>query len=671
MPENELAILDNQSLKTVVELGLVGTAALIAFFLVPVLAALAARRRSREPPTSGCCAPRWPAQHWRQGVCSLTFDSLSYPMFIGVHALVIGLIGAVWRLSNDSESPHTARVPDDPAAGPVFRDPNDAAGESITMDLLVIARKIWLYRVATLPIIVLTLLAALYVVAIKDAEYEATSNYILINPPPPPGAEDIAANPALADINSDNPFTRFSDQSAVSALLVSRLSDESTRQALSAQGVDPRMRGDTSGSEFSAQTLLLEVTGVGPTPEQAIQSAALVGAGLVKELDALQQSVGVASRYRIEAQSVTAASSAQRKVSSTLRRLVGVLALGGSDVRSGFGGRGVDDVALGGRRPSPEPAPSATALFRVSSLPSDATSPTMSPIPARTGKAGRGGQARRGVHKKHGPLLAGSSAAPQRIPGKGRSGARSTTRPRAPRVPSAAARGPVLVRLEQAPMAQSDPESKSATAERKQGVSGHRPERLSALLPLKISGRHYGDNLARLDLLFSSLAHHGSPGWLDELVVVARADEMDAIGRHLARWSELPLRVVVEDEHFPAFRRFTRPWQIRPWQRQQIIKLNAPALTSSPFVLTLDPDVIAVKPIRRELLLPGGRALLEPESRSVHRGWWRDSADLLDVDPGMERPGMNVTPALLSVVVLNEVHRRLEAVGGRPGWRSS
>ena len=77
------------------------------------------------------------------------------------------------------------------------------------MDLLVIARKIWLYRVATLPIIVLTLLAALYVVVIKDAEYEATSNYILINPPPPPGAEDIAANPALADINSDNPFTRF------------------------------------------------------------------------------------------------------------------------------------------------------------------------------------------------------------------------------------------------------------------------------------------------------------------------------------------------------------------------------------------------------------------------------------------------------------------------------
>jgi hypothetical protein len=181
-----------------------------------------------------------------------------------------------------------------------------------------------------------------------------------------------------------------------------------------------------------------------------------------------------------------------------------------------------------------------------------------------------------------------------------------------------------------------------------------------------VSGRHYGDNLARLDLLFSSLMHYGEPGLLDELLVVARADELDVIEPHLSQWPELPLRIVVEDEHFPAFRRFTRPWQIRPWQRQQIIKLNAPALTSSRFVLTLDPDVIALKPIARETLLPDGRALLEPEARSVHRRWWRDSADLLDVDPGLERPGMNVTPLMYSTSGLTEVHRRLEAVGGRP-----
>jgi hypothetical protein len=188
---------------------------------------------------------------------------------------------------------------------------------------------------------------------------------------------------------------------------------------------------------------------------------------------------------------------------------------------------------------------------------------------------------------------------------------------------------------------------------------------LSALLPLKVSGRHYGDNLARLDLLFSSLMHF-APGLLDELLVVVRADEAEFIGRHLAHWPELPLRMIVEDEHFPSFRRFTRPWQIRPWQRQQIIKLNAPAFTSAPFVLTLDPDVLARRPITRELLVPRGRALLEPEARAVHRGWWRASADLLEVDPGLARPGMNVTPAVLSTAVLSELHERLETVGDRP-----
>ena len=125
---------------------------------------------------------------------------------------------------------------------------------------------------------------------------------------------------------------------------------------------------------------------------------------------------------------------------------------------------------------------------------------------------------------------------------------------------------------------------------------------------------------------------------------------------------------MVEDEHFPAFERFSRPWQIRPWQRQQVIKLNAAAITDARYVLTLDPDVLAVKPITRERLLPGGRALLEPEPRTVHARWWRDSADLLDLEPALERPGMNVTPAVLSTAVLDGVQRRWRRSAGVPGW---
>jgi hypothetical protein len=188
---------------------------------------------------------------------------------------------------------------------------------------------------------------------------------------------------------------------------------------------------------------------------------------------------------------------------------------------------------------------------------------------------------------------------------------------------------------------------------------------LSGLLPVKVSGRHYGENLARLDLLFSSLLHF-APTLLDELLVVARYDELDQIGPYLDQWPELPIRLIVEDEYFAAFRRYSRPWQVRPWQRQQVIKLNAPAMTDAAFVLTLDPDVLALKPITRELLLPGDRALLEPEPRLVHARWWRDSADLLDVEPGLHRRGINVTPAVISTAILGELQQRLETVGRRP-----
>jgi uncharacterized protein DUF6492 len=189
---------------------------------------------------------------------------------------------------------------------------------------------------------------------------------------------------------------------------------------------------------------------------------------------------------------------------------------------------------------------------------------------------------------------------------------------------------------------------------------------LAAILPLKVTGRHYGENLARLDVLLSSLLQHATPELLDELVVVTPQAEVQVVEEYAAGWPELALRVVGEAEHFEAFGRFTRPWQMRPWQRQQVIKLNAPALTDADYVLTLDPDVLALRPVTRCSLLPGGRALLQPEPRSVHAQWWRDSAALLDVPVDLTAPGMGVTPALLSREILLALHERLAECGGRP-----
>jgi hypothetical protein len=98
LPDNLMLILDNQFLKTAIELGLIGVVVLAAFFLIPLISALVARRRSGDAELRLLCAALAGAA-LAAGVCSLTFDSLSFPMFANVYALVIGLIGACWRLA--------------------------------------------------------------------------------------------------------------------------------------------------------------------------------------------------------------------------------------------------------------------------------------------------------------------------------------------------------------------------------------------------------------------------------------------------------------------------------------------------------------------------------------------------------------------------------------------
>jgi hypothetical protein len=115
LSENLINILDNQFLKTAIELGLVGVVALTAYFVVPLISALVARRRTTDAELRTLCAALAGAA-LPAGVCSLTFDSLSFPMFSNVYALVIGLIGASWRLASIASAPVAPRSRRRPAA---------------------------------------------------------------------------------------------------------------------------------------------------------------------------------------------------------------------------------------------------------------------------------------------------------------------------------------------------------------------------------------------------------------------------------------------------------------------------------------------------------------------------------------------------------------------------
>jgi O-antigen ligase len=101
-PVDGTYILDNQWLKTAVENGLFGIIALALFFVVPLFAALIARWHSSDPELRLLCAAL--AGPVLAGIaCSFTFDSLSFATFSNVYALVIGIIGACWRIAARNE----------------------------------------------------------------------------------------------------------------------------------------------------------------------------------------------------------------------------------------------------------------------------------------------------------------------------------------------------------------------------------------------------------------------------------------------------------------------------------------------------------------------------------------------------------------------------------------
>ncbi len=194
------------------------------------------------------------------------------------------------------------------------------------MTLLLIVRKIWRYKFATLPILILVLAAAFFEVAVKPDMYEASSTYILVTPPAPPTPDEIAKDPKLGK-GIDNPYTRYSDQSIVVQVLASRLNGDDAHAALAKQGADSNYTVQPS-SEFGMSAPIVSITGTGTSPESAIKTADVVGLALTRQLADMQKVHGVAPRYRITTQEIVAAHDARLKASGKLRAGVAVIALG-------------------------------------------------------------------------------------------------------------------------------------------------------------------------------------------------------------------------------------------------------------------------------------------------------------------------------------------------------
>jgi hypothetical protein len=154
---------------------------------------------------------------------------------------------------------------------------------------------------------------------------------------------------------------------------------------------------------------------------------------------------------------------------------------------------------------------------------------------------------------------------------------------------------------------------------------------------------------------------------LNTLWIVTKNDEYKELS---AKLTETNYHVFPEEEIIPELR-FYNPI-MRPvvsvrlrkssqlgWYVQQLIKMAIATTIETDFYLTLDADVICLKPVRYSDLVHNGRAVTNTTNEDWHPDWYRCAERVL----GLRRSGIThgVTPAVLSKKAMIHLHDYLQA----------
>jgi hypothetical protein len=171
------------------------------------------------------------------------------------------------------------------------------------MGLLSIIRAVWRYKLAIIPVIVLTVLGAFYILEIKPPVYEASSSLLFLNPKGP-----------AAKISTDNPYSNLGD-------------------VWTADAVVSAVAGDSPQAQVTLSTNpnnppIIDISGTGPTPQAAIRVTDLATSQAMSELYQIQKRQGVNDLYLMKAIELVQPYHAEQTFSGKLRSLVAVLALG-------------------------------------------------------------------------------------------------------------------------------------------------------------------------------------------------------------------------------------------------------------------------------------------------------------------------------------------------------
>lgn len=194
------------------------------------------------------------------------------------------------------------------------------------MDLISIVQSLWRHKRISIPLIVLTAIAALYVLEIKPPVYQASASVMLANPEVAATQGQIASDPSLKHANPNNTFVTYGDLTVVADAVMTLVTSPAAQPALLQAGADPRYQ--IALSTAAGNPPILNITGVGSTPQEAIKTADLVASATKTDLYGMQKKQGVDNFYAITAVDLVKPTVATRSTSGKLRSLIAVLGLG-------------------------------------------------------------------------------------------------------------------------------------------------------------------------------------------------------------------------------------------------------------------------------------------------------------------------------------------------------
>jgi hypothetical protein len=186
------------------------------------------------------------------------------------------------------------------------------------MDPMAVIRTIWRQKWFALPAILIAIGAAVYVYSEGPREYEATLSYAVANPQVPTD-DELRADPALKELNADNPYLRSSDPNLVASVVMTRLNSPETADAMEKKGLSTDYQA-APGAGGSG--LVVSITATGDTPDQSLATLAELGTLFDQNLQEIQKVNGADDRYLFTSILVASPDRATEKLSSRLRTVI-------------------------------------------------------------------------------------------------------------------------------------------------------------------------------------------------------------------------------------------------------------------------------------------------------------------------------------------------------------